>query len=96
MNGERFDYTAYEDGTESIYDRKEDEYYFDGQMSKIEELMNELAEENELLKEIINELFNTITELDWVKKEYCNALFRILGEENDVDKAKQRIWEFLE
>ena len=49
----RFDYTAYDDGTESIYDRKKDEYYFDMQLSEIEELMNELADENERLKQEI-------------------------------------------
>lgn len=54
MTENRFDYTAYDDGTESIYDRKEDEYYFDMQLSEIEEIMNKLAEENEQLKQKVN------------------------------------------
>lgn len=58
--------------------------------------LQRLTEENEQMKDIIDTLFNTITELDWAKKEYCNALIRIIGEENDVDKAKQRIKEFME
>lgn len=49
MTEKRFDYTHYDDGTESIYDRKEDEYYWDIQLSEIEEVMNDLAEENERL-----------------------------------------------
>lgn len=60
MNKKRFDYTAYDDGTESIYDRKEDKYYFDMQLSEIEELLNELADENERLKRILNELSNRL------------------------------------
>lgn len=58
--------------------------------------LNELSDENDELKEIINECFNSIITSDFAKNEYCSALLRILGEENDVDKAKQRIKEFLE
>ena len=50
MTEKRFDYTAYDDGTESIYDRENDKYYFDMQLSNIEELLNDLADENEQLK----------------------------------------------
>lgn len=50
MIEKRFDYTHYDDGTESIYDRKKDEYYWDMQLSQIEELLNELNDENEQLK----------------------------------------------
>lgn len=46
----RFDYTNYDDGTESIYDRKEDKYYFDSEFCKLDEVLNELSEENEGLK----------------------------------------------
>ena len=60
MTAKRFDYTAYDDGTESIYDRKKDKYYFDMQLSEIEEVMNELAEENEQLKNICKNLINQI------------------------------------
>lgn len=60
MNEKRFDYTAYDDGTESIYDREKDEYYFDMQLSNIEELLNDLEEENEQLKSEINMLKTTI------------------------------------
>lgn len=50
LTEKRFDYTAYDDGTESIYDRENDKYYFDMQLSNIEELLNDLADENEQLK----------------------------------------------
>ena len=53
---QRFDYTNYDDGTSSIYDRKEDEYYFDSELNGIEELLNSLNDENELLKEQNKEL----------------------------------------
>lgn len=59
------------------------------------ELYNQLAEENQQLKKIINETFNVIVESDFAKNLYCNALLEILGDENDVDKAKNRIKEFL-
>ena len=52
----RFDYTAYDDGTEAIYDRKKDKIYFDMQLSNIEELLNELNDENEQLKQFIQSL----------------------------------------
>lgn len=63
MTEKRFDYTAYDDGTESIYDRKKDEYYFDGQLSEIEELLNDLSDENEQLKQKITELDDEINKL---------------------------------
>lgn len=50
LSENRFDYTAYDDGTESIYDREKDKYYYDMQLSNIEELLNDLADENEQLK----------------------------------------------
>ena len=55
MTEKRFEYTAYDDGTESIYDREKDEYYFDMQLSNIEELLNDLSDENEQLKKVIAE-----------------------------------------
>lgn len=60
MTENRFDYTAYDDGTESIYDREKDEYYFDMQLSNIEELLNELNDENEELKKEVKQLKNKI------------------------------------
>lgn len=56
MTENRFEYTAYDDGTESIYDKKEKKYYFDMQLSKIEELLNDLSDENEQLKQQINNM----------------------------------------
>lgn len=50
MTEERFEYTAYDDGTESIYDKKEKKYYYDMQLSNIEELLNDLSDENKELK----------------------------------------------
>lgn len=50
MTEKRFEYTAYDDGTESIYDKKEKKYYYDMQLSNIEELLNDLSDENEQLK----------------------------------------------
>jgi hypothetical protein len=41
---QRFDYTNYDDGTESIYDREKDEYYFDCEFCKLDEVLNELDE----------------------------------------------------
>lgn len=83
MTGKRFDYTAYDDGTESIYDREKDEYYFDMQLSEIEELMNELAEENKQLKQYKDAVLNCDSskiirvnrntgEVDLIDKEYSN------------------------
>ena len=57
---ERFDYTAYDDGTSSIYDRIDDEYYFDMDLSKLEELLNDLNDENEELKKEVKQLKNKI------------------------------------
>lgn len=58
--------------------------------------MNDLHEENKELKEVIEEIFEMVTNLDYVRKQYLNALLDVLGEENDVDKTKKRIKEFLE
>ena len=75
MTEKRFDYTAYDDGTESIYDREKDEYYFDMQLSNIEELLNDLADENKQLKRVITEnekliqsTYDELTKLRCIKK----------------------------
>lgn len=78
MTANRFDYTAYDDGTESIYDRKKDEYYFDMQLSEIEELMNELAEENEQLRNNIKEV-----------KAYNNWLVAVLEDTGAIVEIKK-------
>ena len=44
MTEKRFDYTNYDDGTESIYDKEKDEYYFDCEFCKLDEVLNELDE----------------------------------------------------
>jgi len=51
MTKKRFDYNQYNDGFQSIYDRKNDEYLTDWDLSKIEEFLNKLNEENKKLKE---------------------------------------------
>lgn len=75
MTEKRFEYTAYDDGTESIYDREKDEYYFDMQLSNIEELLNDLSDENEQLKKVIAEnekliqsTYDELTKLRCIKK----------------------------
>ena len=75
MTEKRFEYTAYDDGTESIYDREKDEYYFDMQLSDIEELLNDLSDENEQLKKVIAEnekliqsTYDELTKLRCIKK----------------------------
>ena len=75
MTENRFEYTAYDDGTESIYDREKDEYYFDMQLSNIEELLNDLSDENEQLKKVIAEnekliqsTYDELTKLRCIKK----------------------------
>ena len=57
--------------------------------------LQRVEEENRELQEIINDIFNSLLKTDFAKKEYCNALLRIIGEENDVEKTKQRIKEFI-
>ena len=64
--------------------------------SEFEDFLNELYEENYELKEVIEEVFEMITNLDYVRGQYLNGLLDVLGEENDVDKTKERIKEFLE
>lgn len=54
MTENRFDYTNYDDGTESIYDREEDEYYFNTNLDKIGEILNKLNDEIKELKNKIN------------------------------------------
>ena len=66
------------------------------QVNEQDKEFKKIKRENEQLKDIVNRTFNVITESEFAKSEYCNALLRLLGEENDVDKAKQRIKEFLE
>ena len=75
MIEKRFEYTAYDDGTESIYDREKDEYYFDMQLSNIEELLNDLSDKNEQLKKVIVEnekliqsIYDELTKLRCFKK----------------------------
>ena len=65
----RFDYTAYDDGTEAIYDMKKDKLYFDMQLSNIEELLNELNDENERLHEENQQLKNKLSKIE--KKLKC-------------------------
>lgn len=65
-------------------------------ISDICKKMNDLHEENKELKEVIEEVFEMVTNLDYVRKQYLNGLLNVLGEENDVDKTKKRIKEFLE
>ncbi len=69
---------------------------FQHQLIELDDENKQLKQQNKKFEENINHIFNVITELDFAKKEYCNALFRLLGEENDVNKAKKRIKEFLE
>ena len=52
----RFDYTNYDDGTESIYDRKKDVYYFDCEFCKLDEVLNQLNDESEQLRKENKEL----------------------------------------
>ena len=54
-----------------------------------------LEKENKELREILNDILNSLLETDFAKKGYCNALLRIIGEENDVEKTKQRIKEYI-
>lgn len=80
MTAKRFDYTAYDDGTESIYDRKKDKYYFDMQLSEIEELLNELAEENEKLKESVyswSKSYNRVYEKNERLRKCMNEIYTI-------------------
>ena len=58
--------------------------------------VKDLERENEKLKEIIINVFDSILELDFAKGLYYNAILRIIGEEDDVGKAKERIREFLD
>lgn len=88
MTKQRFDYTAYDDGTESIYDRKEDEYYFDMQLSQIEELMNELADENEQLKQFKSKVFNLLQ--DEIREE-SELLDYYLKEKAPYNADRQQI-----
>ena len=88
MTENRFDYTAYDDGTESIYDRKEDEYYFDMQLSQIEELMNELADENEQLKQFKSKVFNLLQ--DEIREE-SELLDYYLKEKAPYNADRQQI-----
>ena len=64
-------------------------------LNDLSDLLNELYEENYELKEVIEEVFEVITNLDYVRGQYLNALLNVLGEENDVNKTKERIKEFL-
>ena len=73
----RFDYTNYDDGTESIYDRKEDEYYFDCDFCKLDEVLNELAEENEELKRD--------------RLENYKAYKKLLNENEELKEAMKRM-----
>ena len=69
-----------------------------GELNLRETLQLELQrveEENRGLQEIINDILNSLLKTDFAKKEYCNALLRIIDEENDVEKTKQRIKEFI-
>jgi hypothetical protein len=59
MTKKRFDYNQYDDGFQSIYDRKNDEYLTDWDLSKIEELLNELHDENTHIKNTITEMYET-------------------------------------
>lgn len=69
--------------------------FIESQAEVIVNLLNELNEENNELREIINDIFNSLLETDFAKNGYCNALLRIIGEENDVEKTKQRIKEYI-
>ena len=86
MTENRFDYTHYDDGTESIYDRERDEYYFDGDLDEIEEVLNELNDENKQLKDEI---------YDWkASAEDYLQLGKVLQKENKELKAElQRIYD---
>ncbi len=66
-----------------------------GALTDTVDLLNELHEENNALREIINDVLNSLLQTDFAKKEYCNALLRVIGEENDVEKTKQRIKEYI-
>lgn len=79
MTDKRFDYSNYDDGTESIYDRKKDEYYWDMQLSQIEELLNELNDENEQLKAVMKELRDMLqSDVDNGIKTYPKTLLEYL------------------
>lgn len=66
-------------------------------LNKHQIIIDNLTDENENLKKVISTIFDMIIELDFAKEEYCGALFRLLNEENnDIDKVKKRIEDFLE
>jgi predicted RNase H-like nuclease (RuvC/YqgF family) len=74
MTKKRFDYNQYNDGFQSIYDRKNDEYLTDWDLSKIEELLNKLNEENKKLKE----------ENEQLKKENKNLKAQLYSDEDGI------------
>ncbi|WP_407415722.1 hypothetical protein [Methanobrevibacter sp.] len=51
MAEKRFSYSLYEDGSESIYDHEDDEYYFNNDMEDIGNLLNDLSDEKAQLNE---------------------------------------------
>ena len=58
----RFKVAVYDDGFQSIYDKKNDEYLTEMDLSKIEELLNKLNNENEQLKQSIKEVVELLSE----------------------------------
>ena len=56
IENKRFDYTRYDDNTESIYDDETGEYYFNMDLDEIEKVLNELNDENQQLENEVKTL----------------------------------------
>ena len=90
---ERFDYTHYDDGTESIYDRKKDKYYFDSEFCKLDEVLNELSDENEQLKQEITDCktYNGILYANHQKSDRM-----LVNEIKELEKENEQLKKKLE
>lgn len=87
MNTIRFDYKDYGDGESSIYDNVKDEYYFDCNLDKIADELNELHEENKELKSILQEmgLIMSDEEVKDIRDEIALKLIKPLFKGNGFD-----------
>lgn len=62
---------------------------------KFIDYLNNIFKENKLYKNILSEIFDEILNMDFAKEMYFNAILRILSEEDDIEKTKQKIKEFI-
>ena len=74
MSKKQFYYGIFDDGTEYIEDYKKGEYYFD--LNDVEELLNELLNKYNILKEENKQLRNELNDCE----KFRYTVFKRIGE----------------